>query len=105
MVADLWVEFRWFFLIPAFLIGRSYGWVWRQAQIHGGPWVAQYIVLAALSVYLVMQTMEAVIFRFLLMSLPLWITWKVAQGSTKRHWRASVPATQWTPALADEAMQ
>jgi hypothetical protein len=77
-IADLWVEFRWFSMPTLWLLGRLYGRFWRNAQLRGGPWVAQYIVVAALSVYLVMQTMEAVIFRFLLMSLPIWLTWRMA---------------------------
>jgi hypothetical protein len=78
-ISDLWVEFRWFSMPALWLLGRLYGKLWRKAHSQGGPWVAQYIVVASLSVYLVMQTMEAVIFRFLLMSLPIWITWYVAQ--------------------------
>jgi hypothetical protein len=77
-IADLWVEFRWFSMPALWLLGYLYGWLWRKAQLQGGPWVAQYIVVAALSVYMVMQTMEAVIFRFLLMSLPIWLTWRAA---------------------------
>jgi hypothetical protein len=90
-IADLWVEFRWFSMPALWLIGRFYGWTWRKAISCGGPWVAQYIVLAALSIYLVMQTMEAVIFRSLLMSLPIWLTWKAAQRS-RITWS---PAPQW----------
>jgi hypothetical protein len=90
-IADLWVEFRWFSIPALWMIGRCYGWSWRKANSCGGPWVAQYIVLAALSIYLVMQTMEAVIFRSLLMSLPIWLTWKAAQGS-RAAW---TPAPQW----------
>lgn len=78
-IADLWVEFRWFSMPVLFLLGRIYGGVWRRAQMKGGPWVAQYIIVTSLSVYMVMQTMEAVIFRSLLMSVPVWITWRAAQ--------------------------
>jgi hypothetical protein len=79
IIADLWLEFRWFAIPALWCIGRYYGFVWRKTYSHGGPWVAQYIVMAALSIYLVMQTMEAVIFRFLLMSVPIWTTWYAAQ--------------------------
>ena len=41
----------------------------------GGPWTSQYVILSALSIYLVMQTMEAVIFRTLLLSAPCWLSW------------------------------
>jgi hypothetical protein len=89
-IADLWVEFRWFSMPTLWLLGRLYGRFWRNAQLRGGPWVAQYIVVAALSVYLVMQTMEAVIFRFLLMSLPIWLTWRVAYRKPAT-WPAPTP--------------
>ena len=78
IAADLWVEL-WWLAVPAMaLLGYIYGKVWRNAVEKGGPWTSQYIVLSALSIYLVMQTMEAVIFRTLLLSVPCWITWHYA---------------------------
>jgi hypothetical protein len=73
------MEFWWFNLPVLFLLGRLYGSVWQKAMVLGGPWIAQYIIIAALSLYLVMQTGEAVIFRSLLLSLPLRLTWYVAR--------------------------
>ena len=82
IVADLWVEL-WWFAIPAMaLLGYLYGFVWKRAVLRGGPWASQYAVLSALSIYLVMQTMEAVIFRVLLLSLPCWIAWRWAFKSS-----------------------
>ena len=78
IVADLWVEL-WWLAVPAMgLLGFGYGWVWRRAVTRGGPWTSQYVVLSALSIYLVMQTMEAVIFRSILLSVPCWLTWRWA---------------------------
>ena len=78
IVSDLWVE-MWWFAVPAMaLLGFGYGWVWRRAVERGGAWASQYAILSALSIYLVMQTMEAVIFRTLLLSLPCWLTWRWA---------------------------
>jgi hypothetical protein len=78
IVADLWVE-AWWFAIPLMgLIGWTYGAVWRKAVMFGGPWASQLIVLTAISIYLVMQTMEAVIFRSLLLSIPCWLIWRYA---------------------------
>lgn len=75
IVADLWVEL-WWLAVPAMaFLGYGYGWVWRRAVQRGGPWASQYVILAALSIYLVMQTMEAVIFRTLLLSAPCWLSW------------------------------
>jgi hypothetical protein len=78
IVADLFVEV-WWFAVPAMaLLGWSYGWVWRKAVSRGSGWASQYAIISALSIYLVMQTMEAVIFRTLLLSIPCWIVWKWA---------------------------
>jgi hypothetical protein len=78
IVADLWLEGRWYFLLGLFAIGWIYAKLWRRAIQNRGPWISQYIIAVSLSLYLVMQTMEAVIFRFLLLSIPLWLIWKWA---------------------------
>ena len=78
MIADLWVEGAWLALGFLAAIGWAYGRVWRLAVERGGAWTTQYIILAALSIYLVMQTMEAVIFRTVLLSGPAWIVWRWA---------------------------
>ena len=100
IVADLWVEL-WWLAVPAMaLLGFGYGFVWRRAVTRGGPWTSQYVILSALSIYLVMQTMEAVIFRTLLLSLPCWLTWAWArkahptpQRRPRRPQRSPIVAT------------
>ena len=79
IIADLWVEVWWFAVAAMALLGWMYGSVWRRAIARGGAWTSQYIILAALSIYLVMQTMEAVIFRTLLLSVPCWLAWRWAE--------------------------
>jgi hypothetical protein len=79
IIADLWLEFRWLNMPALFLIGRLYCSAWRKAQLQGGPWIACYSIMAALSVYLVMQTMEAVIFRLLILYIPVLIIWRIAR--------------------------
>ena len=87
IIADLFVEI-WWLAIPAMgLLGWIYGSVWRKAVTRGGPWSSQYVILSALSIYLVMQTMEAVIFRTLLLSIPCWITWKWALRAPSQLFR------------------
>ena len=83
IVADLWMEFHWWNLPVLFLLGRFFGSAWRSAQLAGGLATAQYVIMAALSIYFVMQTMEAVIFRLLILSLPLRLVWYLArEGQT-----------------------
>ncbi len=92
IVADLWVEVQWGCLVLLALLGWMYGRVWRRAVTEGGPWTSQYVVLSALSIYLVMQTMEAVIFRSLLLSIPCWLTWRWAYRAPVGHAVSARPA-------------
>ncbi len=78
IIADLFVEGSWLAIPFLAFLGWVYGQVWKRAVLRGGVWAAQYAILSALSIYLVMQTMEAVIFRLLLLSIPIWLTWKWA---------------------------
>lgn len=78
IVADLWLE-MWYFALPAMaLLGLLYGRVWRKALTLGPAWASQYVILSALSIYMVMQTMEAILFRTLMLSVPCWVAWKWA---------------------------
>ncbi len=79
IVADLWVEMWWLAVPTLAVLGWGYGRVWRKAVTRGGVWTCQYTVIAALSIYLVMQTMEAVIFRTLLLSVPCWIAFRMVE--------------------------
>ena len=78
IVADLWVEVWYFAIAIMALLGWAYGTVWKKAVLLGGPWASQYVIISALSIYLVMQTMEAVIFRTILLSVPCWLSWRWA---------------------------
>jgi hypothetical protein len=78
IVADLWIEGWWFAVPMMAILGWCYGKTWRMTLLGTRIWPAQYAVLSALSIYLVMQTMEAVIFRCLLLSVPMWLVWKWA---------------------------
>jgi len=83
IIADLWVEFHWLNIPVLFLLGRVYTIAWRKAQLEGGPWITQYIVMSALSIYFVMQTMEAIIFRVLILSVPMHLAWRIARQNGK----------------------
>jgi hypothetical protein len=81
IIADLFLEFWWFCIAVMALAGWFYGKVWRLAMERGGVWISQYAVCFALAIYFVMQTMEAVIFRTVLLSVPLWLTWRWARSA------------------------
>jgi hypothetical protein len=92
IIADLWVELWWLSLLALAALGALYGWVWRKAVTSGPAWSSQYAILSALSIYLVMQTMEAVIFRSLLLSVPSWLIWRWALRAPQE-----VPASDALP--------
>lgn len=100
IVADLWVELWWFALAALAALGWCYGWVWRKAVTGDPAWASQYAILSALSIYLVMQTMEAVIFRTLLLSLPCWLVWRWALRAEALSGNPSESALSRTPELA-----
>ncbi len=101
IVADLFVELWWLAILAMAGLGWLYGFVWRRAVTRGGPWSSQYVILSALSIYLVMQTMEAVIFRSLLLSIPCWLTWRWALGAPTAIRRPALRKQRSTIALGE----
>ena len=79
LVGDLWVEFSWLALPTLGLIGYGYARAWRKARDIRGPWITQYTILILLSIYMVSQSGEAVIFRLIILSLPSWWVWQKAR--------------------------
>jgi hypothetical protein len=79
-VFDLWTEFRWAYLFALFAIGWGFGCVYCRALSHGGFWMALYALVTALSIYFVMQAVEAFAFRALLLGAVMWLGWRYAIG-------------------------
>ena len=88
IIADFFLEVWWFAVPLMGIVGWGYGYIWRRAVCDGGPWMTQYVIFSALSIYLVMQTGEAVIFRSIELSLPCWLVWR---------WANSVPVSRRVP--------
>jgi hypothetical protein len=99
IIADFWIEAWWLAVPMMFLVGMAYGWVWKRAVLRGGPWATQFVIMSALSIYLVMQTGEAVIFRTLLLSIPAWLAWTYALAQPSRG-RRFFPARKRAPLRA-----
>ena len=78
MVADMWVEFSWGCIPFACLWGWAYGYCWKRAGISGAAWMTQYVILLLLSVYLITQGLEAVVFRLIILSVPVQWIWRRA---------------------------
>jgi hypothetical protein len=79
MIADLWVEFSWLMFPVLFGIGYAYGHVWKKATLVGAYWNSIYTIFAILAIYMVTQSGEAVIFRFLFLTIPTRWVWGKAQ--------------------------
>ncbi len=105
LLADLWLEFRWLALPVMWFIGRIYGSVWRKMRLEGGVWKAQYVILASLSIYLVMQTIEAVLFRAIELSLPVWILWGTAPAARAKWEIWTVGMRDWRQGIESEVAQ
>jgi oligosaccharide repeat unit polymerase len=71
IVADIWREFSWGMVIVLGGLGWFYGYAWRRASREGWEWLAIYCYMASLSLYLVMQTLEAMLYRFLFGAVPM----------------------------------
>jgi hypothetical protein len=78
--ADLFAEFSWFAIAASFLIGWSYGHVWKNAVVLGGIWMMLYVLFIGLSIFFVVQTLEAILYRFLFTALPLLGFWRILRG-------------------------
>ncbi|HYD16666.1 MAG TPA: O-antigen polymerase [Candidatus Nanoarchaeia archaeon] len=78
LIADLYIEVSWFCLIALYAIGWAYGKVWWLATAKGGFSILLYVLMVALSLYLVMQTFQAMLFRILWMAIPSRLIWSWA---------------------------
>jgi hypothetical protein len=85
IVSDMWIEFWWLGLAALFLIGWLHGFCWRRAYANGQFAIVVYIIMASLSLYLVTQTLEAMLYRFLFMIIPTWLFWKWARSEPGRR--------------------
>ena len=100
IVADMFLEFSWGMVVALFLIGLLYGRAWRACVTRCGRASVTYGMLLCLSLYMVMQTLEAVSFRFLLMEVFMMVAWRFAsRGARQRSPRASQSAPWNRPRL------
>ena len=70
LIADMWIETWWFALVVLYAIGLAYGRAWYAACTKGGFCTVTYVLMASLTLFLVFQTLEAMLVRFLFMVIP-----------------------------------
>jgi hypothetical protein len=74
-VGDLYVEFAWGAVVFIFFLGAGFGGLWRRALTRGGIWRVVHICGLVLSLYFVAQTFEAILVRFLVITVPTVVLW------------------------------
>ena len=62
-------------------VGWGFGLAYRKALSQGGFWLALYALMTALSIYFVMQGLEAFAFRVLFLGAVTWLGWRYATGA------------------------
>ena len=85
MIADLWVEFSWLEIPVCWIIGWSISRIWRRAVQEQSFWTTEYVILCILSIYMVTQSGEAVIFRLVIMSVPALLVWRFANKAGEEN--------------------
>jgi oligosaccharide repeat unit polymerase len=87
MISDMWIEFSWWSMLPLFLIGAFHGYAWRRSCVKGRFATVVYVLTAALTLFLISQALEAMIYRFLYMCVPAWLIWQwVKAVPLKERW-------------------
>jgi oligosaccharide repeat unit polymerase len=84
LVSDMWIEFWWLSMAVLFLIGWCYGYCWRLSCIKGRFAAVIYVLMTSLTVFLVTQTLEAMLVRFLFMIVPAWLIWQWVKAAPRR---------------------
>src|SRR5262249_6683337 len=75
-IADMFVEFSWLGMVVCFAIGKWYTQMWRRWRTDSaGFWTLAYVSQAALSIYLPTQSVQAWLYRSLIIILPSWLFW------------------------------
>jgi hypothetical protein len=84
LIADLWIEFWWGAIAVLFGIGWLYNVAWRNAAAGDPFWTVAYTLMCSFALYLIAQTFEAMLFRFLLTAGGTAMAWVYATGQLPR---------------------
>jgi len=100
-VADLFLEFSWGCIIVCFLLGLAFSTVWKRWVTRGELWTLLYFEIMILSVYLIVQSLGAWLYRVILVVALTTLFWRWNVGH-RRTLRPAVPQRRGRPSL-DEA--
>lgn len=76
VAAGAYVELGWLAPVFLFLVGWGYALAWRRSLVQGGRWTVIYSILLSVSAYLVAQSFFAILYRVLLMVIPVLVLWE-----------------------------
>jgi hypothetical protein len=85
IIADFFAEFSYLSIVACFGFGWLYSYLWSRSAREGGVWRAVYLFAVILSIYLPTQNFNAWYYRFLLMSIPTLIVWRMYLSETPRR--------------------
>jgi len=79
VIGDMFREFSWGMPLAMLTLGWFYGYAWRRGIGSQGAWLPVYCLLTSLSLYLIMQSLEAMLYRFLLAVPPMVLALRLAR--------------------------
>jgi hypothetical protein len=103
LLAEFWWQLWWLSLPALFAVGWLYGRAWYGAVETGGLWILIYVVLLALSVFLVAQGMGAMLFRLLWLGGAGWFVWQLFVRRAFRQQQRAQRRARWSAALPGRA--
>lgn len=76
LIADLWLQFWWYYLPILYLVGWRLGIAWRKCVSQGGIWFIGYVIMLTVSLHLTQQTLQAWLWQVLFLSGITWVIWR-----------------------------
>lgn len=86
-VADLFLEFSYLSFIACYVFGWLYSYLWRRAVLDRGEWSILYLFAAVLSIYVPTQSVSAWTYRFVFLSVPTMVLWRLMVQPVVRDYR------------------
>jgi oligosaccharide repeat unit polymerase len=84
IIADFFAEFSYLGIAACFAFGWLYSYLWSRSSREGGVWRAVYLFAVILSIYVPTQNFNAWYYRFLIMSVPTVIIWRMYLAESVR---------------------
>jgi hypothetical protein len=83
-IADVFGEFSWGAVVVFYLIGRGFSWLYFMARTRGGLWTLLSLEALIPSIYLATQSFSAFYYRYLILTVPTILVWKIIVQRKRR---------------------